>query len=320
MSRFRQTLREVSANTTYQVSDLLIYSRFFPAGQISDTGPRNDQWSPENITGLKVWLDADNISWVTQSSGAITNWTNRVGSVGGDFQPAGNLTPTLVDMVFGVSTRAAVMYSTGTVDSGWMASSFNFESFVPVSAPDAWNYGSAGDFSWWFVVQANPDHRDGAATYAYNLPAITTEEGDGYMLVGGRGAGGGATSKFRFDATKPDWDEWVVSSDNIVSGTNYIINVLHQRKSPGVSSTGYYLTMSVNGGTDVVLDQGSEVDPFSVWHVGSQKMRLGGSVFPKSAQSRNRYFYEVLLFSGKVDNVDRDQITNYLRNKWDIGL
>jgi len=94
-----------------------------------------------------------------------------------------------------------------------------------------------------------------------------------------------------------------------------------------LGSTGYYLTMSLNGGADVVLNRPYTASPFELQAAGNQRLRLGGSEFPKHAGPTNRYWYEVLMYDGlttgsaQIPNnpaANRTLITNYLKDKWGI--
>ena len=294
MSHFRSIFRQISTNNSYQVSDY---------------GPDNDAFStfqPDDVAGLKVWLDANSSGHITQSGGEVATWSNRIQSVGGSVSGASDLHVTLQSNYINTS-RSAILYSTGTFEQGYMQSTFNFRDFLTDAGSN-----KPDSFSWWFAVQANP--YSAGSGYAYSNANICTSEHDAYMLVGGR-ADGETEDYFRFDETDIDWENWVRSTDTITSGTNYIINVIFER----LGATGYYLTMAVDGGSDNILDKSTSTSPFSLSAAGSQKLRLGGSVWPKNARPVNRAYYEVLLYDGKLSDANRTLVTNYLKDKWGIG-
>jgi len=288
MSHFRSIFRQISANNSYQVSNY---------------GPRNNQFytfKPSDIGGLTGWWDASDTAYITESRTAndVQYWSNK-GTAGGYI--SGGLGGTMTTIPAYKNGRQAIYFKTSSASSYWQTS-------INIDALDG-----ATTRCWFLVFQSNPTLRPDSFGNAYDNPTLIMDRFLNVNLTEGTKYPGTDVARWYFDGTETGYLEHLSSSDtsgkNPASGSNFILNVM--ARSP--SSRNNYLTMSVNGGTDDTrISAGFMATPARPFGIGS------GPSSPSASTPRNRYFYEILFYTGTLTSAERTKVINYLNDKWAI--
>jgi hypothetical protein len=282
MSHFRSIFRFVSPANSYQVSDY---------------GPQNlqfDTFLPSDIAGLAGWWDAADDAYITGTGNNITHWSNK-GSAGGNI--SGTLDARLTKAAGYKNGRQAIYFSTGS-------STASLQTSINANVLDG-----ATSKCWFAAFQSNPD---GIEVDAHNLPTIFVDRFVGVVLAEGKKSPGVDDARWYFGGSGVGYTQFLSSSVTATSGSNFIINTVAQ-----VDTTNPYanqLTMSINNNADVTRISTDFMDTniFYPYGVGSK---------PTSGQRgtpRNRYWYEILFYTGTLTQSERTQVVNYLNDKWGI--
>lgn len=285
MSHFRSIFRQISSNNSYQVSNY---------------GPRNNAFytfSPSDIAGLTGWWDASDSAYVTGSGNNVTTWSNK-GTAGGYI--TGGLGATMTTVSGYRNTRQAIYFKTSSASSYW-------ETSINGSSLDG-----ATTKTWFIAYQANPVMPPNSAIAAHDLPSIVIDRFVGVVLSEGTKSPGTDVARWYFDGNDTGFTEFLSSSVSPSSGSNFIINTVAQ-----VDTTLPYaqeLTMSINGGADdtrisTAFMRASVTTPYGIGSPPSSGQR---------GTPRNRYWYEILFYTGTLTSSQRAQVINYLNDKWAI--
>jgi hypothetical protein len=123
-------------------------------------------------------------------------------------------------------------------------------------------------------------------------------------------------ARWYFDGSEPGYLEHLSSSNvagkNPASGSNFILNLMAKVNNGPPRAN--QLTMSINNGSDDTrISAGfmgtSLGNPYGI---GSSPAGAAVNV------PRNRYFYEILFYTGTLTSAERTQVINYLNDKWAI--
>ena len=283
MSHFRSIFRLINPGDSYQVS------RY---------GPENNRaFLPSDIAGLTGWWDASDNNYITGTGTTVSTWTNK-GSAGGSI--SGSLGARITKVSDYRNGRQALYFSTSSASSYWQTS-------INGNTLDG-----ATTKTWFLAYQANPLMPPNSANAAHDLPSVVIDRFVGVVLSEGTKNPGTDIARWYFDGNDTGFTEFLSSSVGPSSGSSYIVNTVAQ-----VDTTLPYaqqLTMSINGGADntkisTAFMRASVTTPYGI---GSP---------PASGQRgtpRNRYWYEILFYTGTLTSAERTRITNYLNEKWSI--
>lgn len=285
MSHFRSIFRLINPGDSYQVS------RY---------GPENNRaFLPSDIAGLTGWWDASDSNYITGTGtgNVVKTWSNK-GSAGGNI--SGSLGALMTTVQSYKNGRQAIYFSTSSASSYW-------ETSINGNALDG-----ATTKTWFIAYQANPVMPPASALAAHDLPSIVIDRFVGVVLSEGTKNPGTDVARWYFDGNDPGFTDFLSSSVSPSSGSNFIINTVAQ-----IDTTSPYaqqLTMSINGGTDdtrisTSFMRASVTTPYGI---GSP---------PASGQRgtpRNRYWYEILFYTGTLTSAERTRIVKYLNDKWAI--
>jgi len=67
-----------------------------PSGKAGVSSLPAPAWTPDQLTSLEAWYDADDATTITESSGSVSQWDDKSGNAGHATQSSGTLQPTLV--------------------------------------------------------------------------------------------------------------------------------------------------------------------------------------------------------------------------------
>lgn len=286
MSHFRSVFRLISTSGSSQVSDY---------------GPRNlpfRYFSPRDIPGLSGWWDASDNAYITSSRGTVTNWSNK-GSAGGDITAGNRGAMTIVSDYR--NGKQAIYFSTASSTS-YFGTSVNEEDLDGVATK-----------CWFLVFQSNPLMPPDSEANANDLPSLVIDRYLGIVLSEGTKYPGTDIARWYFDGSDTGFSNFLSSSNvsgrNPVSGSNFILNVIANTHTAYENE----LTMSVNGGNDDTYFSTAYMRTGATWpyYIGSPSSLGYG-------KGRNRYWYEILFYTGTLTSSERTQVINYLNDKWAI--
>lgn len=284
MSHFRSSFRLINSNNSYQVSSY---------------GPQNkafSTFSPADIAGLSGWWDASDDTHITGSGNNVTNWSNK-GTAGGVISGSSGALITKIPLY--KNNRQALYFSTSSASSFWETSAY-------MSSLD----GSTTK-CWFIVFQSNPtDNKSDAKA----LPNLISDRYQGIVLSEGEKNTEVGVPRWYY-GSDTGYTSFLSSSNTTgrapVSGTNFILNVIAKDTNLGAT---HQLTMSINGGSDEKRTSTAFIRDTASWPFNV------GSTNPTYATSgpRNRYWYEILFYTGTLTSTERTKIINYLNDKWAI--
>ena len=306
MSLFRSIFRHISTDNSYQVSDY---------------GPQNDafsDFSPNDIHGLVVWLDAADANYVTESNGEVTNWNSKVEALG-NVGVTGS-TGAAPKYVSGYQNgRSAIMFVTAADGYGYLKSDWKTHQ-ITHNISYSFSQVSIERYNWFYAVQLNPEPVQTPAQLVQNIKAIRMDNYGGVDIRVGAAAGWASELKVAHDNNSSSYLDYVTSSNDITSGSSHVVEVRYETHSPGSTSANFALTMSIDGGTDSKFTDTSLYRSAKTGYDVNYFQKYGGTDSARGGDAAaNMYFYEILYYTGSLKDSQRTEITNYLKDKWGIS-
>ena len=258
-------------------------------------------WTPSQLSGLALWLDAADASTITQSGGAITAWADKSGNnrtAIADGNPTYSAT--------GMSTSTPAVQLDGTGD-GFVSSITGFGSFnaldvymvtqtTAAAAPDVnsaffWAYGNLGSSSGPYLASQGLALSSSTSVLSGELIIILAENATA-------NAGRLGSNSYARAANTAQ----ILNSRNSTTGTSLLAN--------GSSVTLNLATQITTSSNTAPSAIGYTVD--SNFHIGA--LRANGTLLYSPAIK----FGEIIVAPTLLSTNDRQRIEGYLAWKWGL--
>jgi hypothetical protein len=270
--------------------------------QAGGTGgvPPEPGFSPDDITGLALWLDADDESTITESIGAVSSWTSKDANARTFSQATGSLQPT---------TNASTQNSLNVID-------FAGDYLVCDQANSIWTFMHNGTTHYVFAIVKVGVVADPNAAYA-----LFGNDGDSISDVG---------MNFRFDDRDslsrnervlhlvhlgPGGNRSVlnVSGDGFLPPNQFVL--FQAASDPDNGTAAARSSMSVDNGTAVENNAQTNAPSTSAPTYALSIGSASNGVFPFTGS-----FAELLVYEANLSGTDIANIQTYLADKWDVTL
>ena len=273
MPQLRGAFRFISTNNSYQVKDY---------------GPNNNAYTtftPDDYAGLTTWIDADDISTISEDGGFIDSITNK-GSVVCTFRP---------DVI-----AARPFLSGGLVNTRDVISFDGVDDVLSSSVGANSLFGSATPTTYTYAAVVKLNRVDASDSNPVALDILTSMASNGWTVT--LGSSQGFTSRF--------WHDFG-SADSI----NYAKSTVGQAASGSVMSLVInYLTKSYDmyiNGTFV-----SGVVRASDPTVGFNSVRIGNEIWPSNGNAALFELCELALYSTSLTPAEIGTLSAYFADKW----
>lgn len=259
------------------------------------------EFSPLDIGGLQVWLDASDIDTLFQDSGATAPVTTNGDPVGLWQDKSGNGNSPGTD--------------TGTFKPSYVT---NFQNSLPgidfdgtneilFFSGDSLNMMRDVGYGYVFVV-ANSDETSSGAKKLIYWSTSTAFSSDRLQLV----SGAGTANRIRAGGRRLDADSFVATESDTDHGTNtrlWSVRSLWQDSDLFVYQDGALVASETSFQTE-----GNTSDTASV------TFRIGGRTGDVNDQKWNGKVCEVLVYTSELTEQEIDRVEEYLAEKWDISI
>jgi len=249
-------------------------------------GAAGASFSPLDVSGLQLWLDASDASTITESSGSVSQWDDKSGNGNHVTQGTAANQPT-------TGTQTINSLNALDFDGGdWLLSSGNL------------GVSNSTNFSVFAVAILDSDDK------------YTTIFGTGNFGLSQQAAAFQVATNPSISSTRQmATDIWnpagMVADTSITLGTEYVFSYLVHPWSSARSGSEFFL----NGANDGAATYGT-VNPFLV-----DGPAFIGAFGPTLTSSRwNGQIAEVLVYDSALSTADREAVEAYLADKWGITL
>jgi len=273
-----------SENWLGNMSEILIYDRLLSASEIESVETYLlGKWGivpPSSITGLQLWLDADDANTITESGGLVSQWDDKSGQSNDAIQGTGSAQPTtnattingknVID--FGTQTDFMTVADDSTLD---MDSGTGFTIFMVVNSAGFVSHGSGLNF---FLAKG-----DGAAATA--MYGLLTQ----------------STNQLNFQSGSSDFTG---SVGPVISG----IDAIYTATMDNASTTSRHFVNGVLEATNNTVTVNSD---------NAVALTIGGATGVTTRYAAGSYA-EILIYNRLLSTSERLQVESYLTAKWGI--
>jgi hypothetical protein len=236
---------------------------------------------PTAVNNLYLWFDASDISTITESSGAVSQWNDKSGNAFNVSQATGTAQPTTgLSTQNGLNVIRFVTNDQMTYDAGSDAMLFSEMTFFVIA-----NITSSSQFQRLFSLKGT------AATPDYVQPNTTIVQGQNLQRI------------VTFNSTNTG-DLTPASSTNLFVLNNFFV------------ADGLVGSPNVTASLDYSVDGIKTFNSFA----NKRYLRIGAEITSANAAASflNGNIGEILIYNRLLTLVERRAIRSYLKTKWNI--
>ena len=258
------------------------------------------RWTPAQLPGLRLWLDASDASTITSSGGAVSQWTSKDANARAFAQATGSLQPT---------TAANTLNGLNVVD-------FAEDYLTSTDDESVWSFLHNGAAHAIFAVVKFGTNSDPNASLAFMGNSRASSANTGMSVFFADAAAQSRNEQIRHIVTRGSTGTFVIShdtADDFWQPNQYaLLTIL---ADPGNGTAANRSLVSRNAGTPSSgnSETGAAVAgaPLDKLQIGA----LGNALAPLTGGIAEIVVYEASLTAGEVGDVE-----THLAAKWGVTL